>query len=112
MSEVRLSDLEFSGRIDSEYYKKEFLLFEDRVTSLNHEFLHGIVSFLVGPFGSAFDTANYESDSGYRYIRGQDVKPFLLQDTEGRYMPSSDFQRLSKYALQANDIFTSVPLTI
>ena len=28
ISEVKLSELEFSGRIDSEYYRKDFLIFE------------------------------------------------------------------------------------
>jgi len=67
---------------------------------------------LIGPFGSAYDTSSYVEQSDYRYIRGQDVKPFLLQDTSPRYMADSDFFRLKKYALSSNDILVSVVGTL
>ena len=50
--------------------------------------------------------------SQYRYIRGQDVKPFLLQDFSPRYMTEMDFNRLKKYALSENDILISVVGTL
>ena len=67
---------------------------------------------MIGPFGSAYDTSSYVEQSDYRYIRGQDVKPFLLQDTSPRYMADSDFFRLKKYALSSNDILVSVVGTL
>lgn len=74
--------------------------------------LFKIADFLIGPFGSAYDTSSYVEQSDYRYIRGQDVKPFLLQDTSPRYMADSDFFRLKKYALSSNDILVSVVGTL
>ena len=50
--------------------------------------------------------------SDYRYVRGQDVKPFVLQDDSPRYMTKEDYIRLNKYALSTNDILISVVGTL
>ena len=100
-SEILKSELEFSGRIDAEYYQKKYLAYQDIINRHDVLPLFKIADFLIGPFGS-----------DYRYIRGQDVKPFLLQDTSPRYMADSDFFRLKKYALSSNDILVSVVGTL
>lgn len=111
-SEIALSDLEFSGRIDSEYYQKKFLKYEDMVHNHNSCPMGKLCHFLIGPFGSAYDTSNYVEISQYRYVRGQDVKPFFLQETSPRYMAKEDYQRLSKYGLKEDDILVSVVGTL
>lgn len=111
-SEVMLSDLEFSGRIDAEYYRKSLLKFENRIILSNHTSLCEVASFLIGPFGSAYDTSNYTTLSNYRYVRGQDVKPFILKDGEPRFIERCDFERLSKYSLKEQDIMVSVVGTL
>lgn len=111
-SEINKSELEFSGRIDTEYYQKIFLDYQKAVKKCSHQELSRIASFLIGPFGSSYDTSTYVEKSQYRYIRGQDVKPFLLQDFSPRYMTEMDFNRLKKYALSENDILISVVGTL
>lgn len=111
-SEILKSELEFSGRIDAEYYQKKYLAYQDIINRHDVLPLFKIAAFLIGPFGSAYDTSSYVEQSDYRYIRGQDVKPFLLQDTSPRYMADSDFFRLKKYALSSNDILVSVVGTL
>ena len=111
-SEILKSELEFSGRIDAEYYQKKYLAYQDIINRHDVLPLFKIADFLIGPFGSAYDTSSYVEQSDYRYIRGQDVKPFLLQDTSPRYMADSDFFRLKKYALSSNDILVSVVGTL
>lgn len=111
-SEIRKSELEFSGRIDAEYYQKKFLQYQYAIAKHHNLLLSQIADFLIGPFGSAYDTSTYVEQSDYRYIRGQDVKPFLLQDTSPRYMAENDYNRLNKYALNANDILVSVVGTL
>lgn len=111
-SEITLSDLEFSGRIDSEYYQKKYLKYENMVLSHNGCPMGSLCHFLIGPFGSAYDTSNYVESSEYRYVRGQDVKPFFLQEVSPRYMAREDYQRLSKYALKEDDILVSVVGTL
>ena len=111
-SEILKSELEFSGRIDAEYYQKKYLAYQDIINRHDVLPLFKIADFLIGPFGSAYDTSSYVEQSDYRYIRGQDVKPFLLQDTSPRYMADSDFFSLKKYALSSNDILVSVVGTL
>ena len=112
MSEVMLSGLEFSGRIDSEYYRPSFLKYERILQGKGGKPLESLSNFLIGPFGSAFTVENYTEDKSYRYIRGKDVKPLKLADEDNVYMPKDDYERLSKYALKENDILVSVVGTI
>ncbi len=79
---------------------------------MNNARLSDVASFLIGPFGSSFDTNNYLENGKYRYVRGQDVKPFILKEDDNRYVPKADFIRLNKYALKAGDILLSVVGTI
>jgi type I restriction enzyme M protein len=97
--EVKLSNLEFSGRLDSEYYRPEFLDFETKILSNDHCLLKEKASFLIGPFGSQFIVDNYDKNSLYRYVRGRDIKPFFIMDDENVNMPELDYERLSKYKL-------------
>ncbi|XHX76139.1 MAG: N-6 DNA methylase [Stenomitos frigidus ULC029] len=111
-AEVKLSNLEFSGRIDSEYYRPGFLELEAKIASKNHCYLNDRSRFLIGPFGSQFLVENYEKTSPYRYVRGKDVKPFFVMDDDNNYIPKSDYLRLAKYELFRNDILVSVVGTL
>lgn len=106
-SEIKKSELEFSGRTDAEYYQKKFLQYQNIIEAHNILPLSKVADFLIGPFGSAYDTSLYVEQSNYRYIRGQDVKPFLLQDTSPRYMEERDFNRLNIYRLR-NALFHEI----
>ena len=112
ISEVLLSELEYSGRIDSEYYRPKFIEYEDLILEKGGIELAQLSNFLIGPFGSAFTVDNYTDDTSYRYIRGKDVKPMKLLDNDNAYMPKTDYQRLIKYALKENDILVSVVGTL
>ncbi|HEY9800261.1 MAG TPA: N-6 DNA methylase [Leptolyngbyaceae cyanobacterium] len=111
-AEVKLSNLEFSGRIDSEYYRPDFLRLEAKIFSKEHCLLSEKVSFLIGPFGSQFIVENYEQESPYRYIRGRNVKPFFIKNDDNVYIPERDYKRLIKYKLSKNDILISVVGTL
>ena len=111
-SEVMLGELEFTGRLDAEYYQKKYLKYQEMVLAKNSCSMKDVCHFLIGPFGSAYDTKNYVDTPEYRYIRGQDVKPFVLQESSPRYMAKEDYLRLSKYALKETDILISVVGTL
>lgn len=111
-SEISKFKLEFSGRIDAEYYQKKYLQYQNAIEKHRIFPLSKIADFLIGPFGSAYDTETYVEQSDYRYIRGQDIKPFFLQDSFPKYMAENDYNRLSKYALAPNDILVSVVGTL
>ncbi len=112
IQEIMYSELEFSGRIDAEYYQKNYLAYEKIIHKWRNNRLCHLADFLIGPFGSAYDTNNYTDVPDFRYVRGQDVKPFILKNTEARYMTKEDFNRLSKYALKVEDILVSVVGTL
>ena len=107
-----LSGLEYSGRLDSEYYRPKWLAFEALIHKRGGKPLSDVADFLIGPFGSAFNVDNYTKDKKYRYIRGKDVKPMQLMNNDNVYMPQADFDRLSKYALKKNDLLLSVVGTV
>lgn len=111
-SEVLISELDYSNRLDAEYYQKLHLQYKNKIENIKHNRLDYYADFLIGPFGSAYDTSNYVDYSEYRYVRGQDVKPFELQSTSARYMAKEDYERLIKYALNPGDILVSVVGTI
>ncbi|MCM1063187.1 MAG: restriction endonuclease subunit S [Eubacterium sp.] len=112
VQEVLYSELEFSGRIDAEYYQKAYLVYEEAIHKCKNDRLFHLADFLIGPFGSAYDTSHYTDVPDFRYVRGQDVKPFVLKNTEARYVTEEDFNRLSRYALKAEDILISVVGTL
>ena len=111
-SEIMKSQLEYSGRLDSEYYQKKYLYYQSLVENCNNSTLGKKAKFLIGPFGSSYSTENYVDWPEYRYVRGQDVKPFFLKSDDARYMAKDDFHRLEKYALKENDILVSVVGTL
>lgn len=110
--EILYSELEFSGRIDAEYYQKQYLVYEQAIERCQNNELSSMADFLIGPFGSSYDTSNYVDIPDFRYVRGQDVKPFILKNSDPRYMDGEDFNRLSKYSLKADDILVSVVGTL
>lgn len=112
ISEVSVKSLEFSGRIDAEYYRPEMLQYERAVQEKTSIKLGDVANFLIGPFGSSFTTDNYTDDKVYRYIRGKDVKSMMLMDNDNVYMPEDDYTRLKRYALHENDILVSVVGTL
>ena len=112
IAEVCLSNLEFTGRIDSEYYRPGHLRAENLITAKGAKPLASLCNFIIGPFGSAFTVENYTDDNTYRYIRGKDVKPMQLAENDNVFMPKADFKRLSKYALQTGDVLVSVVGTL
>ena len=111
-SEILISNLEFSARIDAEYYQKGYLKYEEKVENCCACRMGEVSDFLIGPFGSAYDTDNYVDFSNYRYIRGQDVKPFFVQDNLSKFIAGHDYLRLQKYSLSAGDILVSVVGTL
>jgi len=103
---------ELTSRLDAEYYRPIFLNYERTLKRKSYTFLGEEGKFIIGPFGSSFLVENYDLNSSYRYVRGKDVKSFLILDNDNVYIPEEDFRRLSKYALKNLDILISVVGTL
>lgn len=111
-TEIFLSEVNEKNRADAEFFQKFYLAYEESVNRRNPFDMGELANFLIGPFGSSYDTSNYVEFSDYRYVRGQDVKPFFVSDDSLRYVSPTDFNRLKKYALQEGDILISVVGTL
>ena len=107
-----LQNIRATRRIDSEFFRPEYVSAEARARTRTFNELGDLGNFVPGPFGSAFSVDNYDEKSTYRYIRGRDVKPFFLLDDDNRYIPESDFTRLSQYQVRSDDLMISVVGTL
>lgn len=111
-TQPRLIETYLNRRIDSEFFDPAYIKAETETLKCQIERLGRLGSFVPGPFGSAFHVQNYDFKSSYRYIRGRDVKPFFLLDDDDRYIPESDFNRLTKYSVLPQDLMISVVGTL
>ena len=107
-----LQDIQDTRRIDSEFFRPDYLAAEHRARAGNVEDMGTLGRFVPGPFGSAFHVQNYDVGSPYRYIRGMDVKPFFLLNEDNRYISALDFHRLSQYVVRKDDLMISVVGTL
>ena len=77
---MNFSNLNYEFRLDSEFFKKEILLYENRLK--NYKLLKDLGTFLIGPFGSTVVKDNYVENTSNYYIRGLDIenlqKSYLL----------------------------------
>lgn len=111
-TQPQLIETYLNRRIDSEFFDPEYIKAETETLECQTEKLGKLGVFFPGPFGSAFHVQNYDFKSSYRYIRGRDVKPFFLLDDDNRYIPESDFNRLTKYSVLLQDLMISVVGTL
>ena|SRR6266850_1140465 len=112
-AEISYSRALAERRIDSEYYKPAYLNLDSLLHTGKRKAWGNLGGqFIVGPFGSAFSVENFALEGPYRYVRGKDVKPFLLQDDDNVYMPADHFRRLNQFSLKGDDLLISVVGTL
>jgi hypothetical protein len=110
-TEVRVSEADKRVRLDAEYFNRTATDLEAKLKRSPYSYLGDEGDFVPGPFGSEFHVENFSS-TRFRYIRGKDVKPFVLQDNDNVYIPEEDFKRLAEFSLEVNDILVSVVGTL
>lgn len=108
LSIVNRSKLNIESRIDAEYYRPKNLTFEVIVKAMPHQPLGRLCRLISGPFGSTVTTDKYVKDPEFRYIRGQDIQGFFVDDSDPVYIGRELFNDLSKYHLKAFDILVTV----
>ncbi|MBS3952338.1 MAG: hypothetical protein KGZ88_05260 [Methylomicrobium sp.] len=111
-SEATTTEILATRRIDAEFSQPKYLEAERKTRSCKAENLGNLGTFVPGPFGSSFRVSNYDFQSPYRYIRGQDVKPFFILEDDSRFIPQADFIRLQHYAVKNDDLMISVVGTL
>ncbi|MGD7035126.1 hypothetical protein [Methylotuvimicrobium buryatense] len=111
-SKTTTSEILATRRIDAEFSDPKYIEAERRTRNCKTENLGSLGIFVPGPFGSAFRVRNYDFKSPFRYIRGQDVKPFFILEDDSRFIPQADFIRLQRYAVKKDDLIISVVGTL
>lgn len=111
-TEIRLSQLERTKRIDAEYFKKHFLHLSEVLASRKTRELTQLV-FVSD--GNHFSIAENFTDEGIPYYRGQDVtgKPFVELSTP-KYIDEKAFfePHMKRSHLKQGDVLLSIVGTI
>ena len=95
-----------SKRIDSEYFKKEYLEIDDILDNLNPIYLD-IKNIVSGPFGSTLTSESYTTE-GINFIRVVDIKGGFFIDKENIIKISEyDNQKIKNSELICGDFIIS-----
>lgn len=111
ISEIKLSELERTSRIDSEFYKKENLAIQFLLKNTKSLPLTEYVTVSDGNHMSISD--NF-SESGVPYYRGQDIHDFFIENANPICIPKSifDLGTMQRSHLKKHDVLMSIVGTI
>ena len=109
--EYNLSDLERTLRLDSEFYKKEYIQIENILKSKKYQVLTDLVKVSDGNHMKISDSFVNE---GIPYYRGQDVSSFFIEQSTPLCITKSAFNApvMKRSYIQKNDILLSIVGTI
>jgi len=111
ISEVNLSDLERTSRLDSEFYSKENLKIE--------ELLHGLKTNVISNLTNVSDgnhmsiSSNFQ-DTGIPYYRGQNIHSFFIEESSPICISEETYNigYLKRSHLKKGDVLLSIVGTI
>ena len=111
ISEIKLSELERTSRIDSEFYKKENLAIQFLLKNTKSLPLTEYVTVSDGNHMSISD--NF-SETGVPYDRGQDIHDFFIENANPICIPKSifDLGTMQRSHLKKHDVLMSIVGTI
>ena len=112
ISEVKFSETLMVSRFDSEYFRPSLIKLQRRIQAQPHIKLGEKSKLITGPFGSEFHVENYDNQSGFRYIRGKDIKSFFVEEDDNVYISNADYIRLSAHSVKEADVLISVVGTL
>ena len=109
--EIKLSDLERTLRLDSEFYKREYIKIEKKIENSSHILLTDIVKVADGNHMKISD--NFR-EKGVPYYRGQDVSSFFIEQSNPICITDSAYNApvMKRSYLHKNDILLSIVGTI
>ncbi len=115
ISIIQHSDVKKAKRIDSEYYKTQFLKIEAKLKTLTTKPLNhrDISTVFDGNHLKITDSFSVESNS-IPYYRGQDVKSFFLEDVEPLRIKRETYDKtwMKRSHFHTNDILLSIVGTV
>lgn len=101
--------MESSHRVDAEYYQPEYLVQDAKIADLNPRPLSTLAKVSDGNHVAIEDKF---SDSGVRYLRGQDLTSFFISDSNPVYIPHHVYENLKRSHMKQGDVLLSVVGTI
>lgn len=105
--EIRKSNITNHFRLDSEFFKKEYLAIESRLVEIGCEKLDSISKLYDGPFGSDFLSSGYVNQ-GVPIIRMQNIKENgLFDENEIEFVTEEDADNLSKHIAYPGEVVTT-----
>lgn len=108
-SVVRRSRLTSNIRVDSEYYQPVYLVQEAKIAALHPKPLSDLAFVSDGNHMAISDKF---TDSGVRYLRGQDLSDFFVSDANPICIPYSEYQKLQRSHMKPGDVLLSIVGTI
>ncbi|MBI5883359.1 MAG: restriction endonuclease subunit S [Elusimicrobia bacterium] len=108
-SSVTFAALTEDHRLDAEHYRPECLAQAKRIAALPHKPLSEIADISDG---NHLSIAESFSDSGVRYLRGQDLSDFFIADKTPVFVPESTYAALKRSHMRPGDILLGIVATI
>ncbi len=109
--EVLLSELERTHRLDSEFFKKEYL---ENVRILKQKILKPITDFVKVFDGNHMKISENFADSGIPYYRGQDIHHFFIEQSSPIFINEDTYNLtyMKRSHLKKGDVLLSIVGTI
>lgn len=108
-SEVHLNSLTYDGRIDSEYYRSEYLQQEQQLANASLVTLEQVA---VVSDGNHLSISENFVEKGVRYLRGQDLNDFFISDKNPAYISHENYELLTRSHIKTDDVLLSIVGTV
>jgi type I restriction enzyme M protein len=108
---INLSELERTHRIDSEFFRKEYL---EASTVLKTKIVNPITNFVKVFDGNHMKISESFTDSGVPYYRGQDMHHFFIEQSSPIYIDTEAYNLpyMKRSHLKKGDVLLSIVGTI
>lgn len=106
---IKKSQLEGAIRLDAEYYRPEYLASQKRLMSFKTSPLSSLCKVTDGNHSSISECF---TESGVRYLRGQDLTDFFISESTPIYIPEEVYNKLRRSHIFHEDVLVSIVGTI
>nr|VFK38745.1 MAG: type I restriction enzyme M protein [Candidatus Kentron sp. TC] len=103
------SELPGDLRLDSEYYRPEYLHQERAIERILHERLDALGDVSDG---NHISIAEQFSETGIRYLRGKDLSDFFVSDSDPIFIPKNTYKSLRRSHMMPGDVLLGIVATI
>jgi len=109
VSIVNKEELVKNARCDSDFFSPAYITLYSKLSKMNSEPLYKVANVTDG---NHLSIAEQFVESGVRYLRGQDVTEFFMDDSKPVFIPEDAYWKLRRSHVKTNDILLSIVGTI